>query len=229
MKTELALPRLDWISCLSPICPLAVTLSPFCPKLDYMPQPHPDLAAAWPGRPAFLSAVAAIEAAICLDDPAEVQSRGGQDTSCHRPLSTASESSSGFNALLGANFTPMDGFAPSRIDGSSVKVGSGEFCDHSGGLDGQLICWPEGCKYTSTPHCLGKYLRDCVWLADVRHYIGEHVCTEPPPPQLCFTAWYHSLFSRCVSERVCAWLQNVPPTRRFYEYVAWRAATGPSG
>lgn len=94
----------------------------------YCPQAfvHPRLSDAWPHKELFLSAVATIEAAICLGEPSEMQEEGFTDM--HGVIPTAS-------------FIGMDGQSPSRME-DGYLVGSGEFSDVCD--DGTRIGWPEG-------------------------------------------------------------------------------------
>ena len=92
---------------------------------EYAPQRfvHNGLSEAWADKGRFLSAVSAVERAICLGGPADAQSQG---------LGL-------IGAIPGASFVAMDGSAPSRLD--DTMVGSGEFCD---ACEGGQIRWPEG-------------------------------------------------------------------------------------
>ena len=92
---------------------------------EYWPQRfvHSGLSEAWGDKNRFLSAVSAVERAICLGDAADAQSQG---------LGL-------IGVIPGASFVAMDGSAPSRLD--DTVVGSGEFCD---ACEGGQIRWPEG-------------------------------------------------------------------------------------
>jgi hypothetical protein len=111
---------------------------------------HDGLADAWADKGVFLAAIATIERAICLGDASDIQDQGIDNNLA--------------SVIPGASFASMDGFSPSRIDGSSV--GSGEFCDMccdrqaylgtgvGAGENGKgRVQWPEG--YAA--HYIGKY------------------------------------------------------------------------
>ena len=94
----------------------------YCPQAFVYPQ----LSDAWPHKESFLSAVATIEAAICLGEPSEMQDQGCADMRGVIPT---------------ASFIEMDGHSPSRME-DGYLVGSGEFSDVC--ADGTMIVWPEG-------------------------------------------------------------------------------------